>query len=160
MSNPRASGPEHVHATAIALGERSVLIRGPSGSGKSDLALRCIAAPALAHIPFRAELLADDQVILSCSSAGIETTSPPAIAGRIEVRGLGVLELPFRASAHLALVVDLVPPEEVQRYPLEPMTATFLGIEVPVVRLTPFEASAPVKLLLALHAAGWPLTPP
>lgn len=154
------SGPVYAHATAIALGDKSVLIRGPSGFGKSDLALRCIAAAPMAHISRQAELLSDDQVILSRTPAGIETTPPTTIAGRIEVRGLGILELPYRASALLALVADLVSPADVPRYPLEPVTEAFLGVEIPVIRLSPFEASAPVKLLLALHAARPPLTPP
>jgi serine kinase of HPr protein (carbohydrate metabolism regulator) len=160
MSNPRANTPESVHATAIALGDKSVLIRGPSGSGKSDLALRCIAAAPLAHAADRAELVSDDQVILSRTAKGIETTAPPTIAGKIEVRGLGIVELPYRASACLALVVDIVPAEDVPRYPLDQLTAVFWDIEVPVVRLAAFEASAPVKLLLALNAAAVPLTPP
>jgi HPr kinase/phosphorylase len=160
MSSPPANGPELVHATAIALGDKSVLIRGPSGSGKSDLALRCIAAAPLAHIPHRAELVSDDQVLLARTQQGIETAPPPAIAGRIEVRGIGIVPLPYRASAHLVLVADLVSAGEVPRYPLEPATARFLGLEVPLVRLAPFETSAAVKLLLALHAATHPLTPP
>jgi len=156
---PSATASERVHATALALGGKSVLIRGPSGSGKSDLALRCIAMPPLVHIGRRAELLSDDQVLLARTVEGIETRPPPAIAGRIEVRGLGILELPYRPVARLALVVDLVPLADVPRYPLEKSSTTYLGIELPVVRLMPFEASAPIKLILALDAASDLLTP-
>lgn len=141
-----------VHATALALGDRAVLIRGPSGSGKSDLALRCIAAPPVGFSAHRAELVSDDQVMLTLTAAGIEASAPASIAGRIEVRGLGIMALPHRASARLALVVDLVAPADVPRYPLDPTTALFFGLEVPAVRLAAFEASAPVKLLLALGA--------
>lgn len=161
MSNPSANnGPELVHATAIALGDKSVLIRGLSGSGKSDLALRCIAAAPLAHVPLRAELVSDDQVVLSRTPLGIQTAPPAAIAGRIEVRGIGIVALPYCPAAQLALVVDLVAADKVPRYPLDPVTVRFLGLAVPVVELAPFEASAAVKLLLALHAAALPLTPP
>lgn len=141
------------HGTAVALGAKAALIRGASGAGKSDLALRCIALPPLAHIPLRAELVSDDQVRLAAKEGGIEIAPPATIAGKIEVRGLGILTLPFRASARLALVVDLVPPDEVPRYPLEPASATYLGINIPLVRLAPFEPSAAVKLVLALDAA-------
>jgi HPr kinase/phosphorylase len=108
----------------------------------------------MAPIPFRAELVADDRVILTRTPRGIETAPPPALAGKIEVRGVGILEVPYRSSALLTLAVDLVAADDVPRYPLDRATATFLGIEVPLVQLAPFEASAPVKLLLALHTAG------
>lgn len=159
MSQP-AIGAERVHATALALGEKAVLIRGPSGSGKSDLALRCIATAPLPWSKQRIELVADDQVVLTLRRGAIEATCPPQIAGRIEVRGLGILTLPHRPEARLALVVDLAPPAEVPRYPLEDSAATLLGTNVPLLRLAPFEASAPVKLILALEAARVVLTPP
>lgn len=158
--SPSATGAERVHATALALGDKAVLIRGPSGSGKSDLALRCIAAPPLPWSREPVELVADDQVILALRDGAIEVTPPPAIAGKIEVRGLGILTLPHRPAARLALVIDLVAPADVPRYPLDPAVATLLGAEVPLMRLAPFEASAPLKLALALGAARIVLTPP
>jgi len=146
-----ATGAELVHGTAIALGEKAVLIRGPSGSGKSDLALRCIAAPPFGEGALRAALVADDQVRLTREGEAVEAEPPPAIAGKIEVRGLGILSLPFRRGARLALVVDLVPAADVPRFPLDPMSARYLGVAFPLLRLAPFEASAPLKLLLALE---------
>jgi HPr kinase/phosphorylase len=107
----------------------------------------------MAHIPFRAELVSDDRVILTHTPQGIETAPPPALAGKIEVRGVGILELPYRRSAMLTLAIDLVAADDIPRYPLDRATATFLGVEIPLVHLAPFEASAPVKLLLALHRA-------
>lgn len=157
--SPSATGAERVHATALALGDKAVLIRGPSGSGKSDLALRCIATPPLPWSHERVELVADDQVMLTLRDGSIEVGVPPAIAGRIEVRGLGILALPYRPAARLALVVDLAAPADVPRYPLDPCAAAVLGTEVPLVRLAPFEASAPIKLVLALEAARIVLTP-
>ncbi|AHB47149.1 aldolase [Hyphomicrobium nitrativorans NL23] len=159
MTRP-ATEFERVHATALALGGKAALIRGPSGAGKSDLALRCIAAPALAHVPHRAELVADDQVELRRTFDGIEVSAPPAIAGKLEVRGLGVLEVPYRASARLALVIDLVALDDVPRFPLEEIATVFLGQAVPTLRLAPFEASAPAKVVLALAAARDVLAPP
>ena len=111
-------------------------------------------------MPHRAELVADDQVELTRTYDGIDVSAPPAIAGKLEVRGLGVLEMPYRASARLALVIDLVPPDEVPRYPLEEVTTIFLGRAVPTLRLAPFEASSPAKLALALAAARDVLAPP
>lgn len=148
--NQSANGAELVHGTALALGEKAVLIRGPSGSGKSDLALRCIAAPPFGEGALRAALVSDDQVRLTRQGEAVEASPPPAIAGKIEVRGLGILSLPFCPGARLALVVDLVPAADVPRFPLEPMSARYLGVAFPLLRLAPFEASAPVKLLLAL----------
>ncbi|WP_072396518.1 HPr kinase/phosphatase C-terminal domain-containing protein [Hyphomicrobium sp. CS1GBMeth3] len=158
--SPSPSATELVHATALALGDKAVLIRGPSGSGKSDLTLRCIALPPLAHSPLRAELVADDQVQCVRREDGLVVSPPATLAGKIEVRGLGILTLTYRPSARLALVVDLVASEAVERYPLESLTAEYLGIVLPVVRLAPFEASAPVKLILALEAAPGTLTAP
>jgi serine kinase of HPr protein (carbohydrate metabolism regulator) len=95
-------------------------------------------------------LVSDDQVSLTRAGEGVEADPPPAIAGKIEVRGLGILALPFRPGARLALVVDLVPAAEVPRFPLDPISARYLGVAFPLLRLAAFEASAPVKLLLAL----------
>lgn len=151
---------ELVHGTAIALGEKAALIRGPSGSGKSDLALRCIAMPPLAHIPHRAELVADDQVRLTLNGGLVETSAPPTIAGKMEVRGLGILAFPYRAAARLTLVVDLVPAADVPRYPFDATSAYYLGVEVPLLRLAAFESSSTVKLILALEGHRGALTAP
>ena len=154
-----ASAAELVHGTALALDGKAVLIRGISGSGKSDLALRCIGLPSPMDMP-RVELLSDDQVWLTRDGRGIEGTPPPAIAGKIEVRGLGIVEVAYCASARLALVIDLVPPDRVPRFPLEELFTELLGTTVPLLRLTPFEASAPLKVVLALARYPEVLTPP
>ncbi len=149
-----ANETELVHGTALALGESAVLIRGPSGSGKSDLALRCIATPPLAGSALRAELVSDDQVRLRLQGTAIEASPPATIAGKMEVRGLGIVTLPFRPLARLALVVDLVAPADVPRFPLDRISACYFGIEVPLLRLSAFETSAAVKLILALQGAS------
>ncbi|MFA5950293.1 MAG: HPr kinase/phosphatase C-terminal domain-containing protein [Hyphomicrobium sp.] len=143
---------ELVHATAIALGGRAALIRGASGAGKSDLALRCLSAGTSALVPLEASLVADDQVCLARTPAGRITASAPAtIEGQLEVRGLGIVAVPAAGPADLVLVVDLVSQSEVERYPITASTATLLGVELPLLRLSPFEASAHAKLLLALY---------
>lgn len=138
-----------LHATCVALphrrGWRAVLLRGPSGAGKSDLALRLIDAGA--------RLVADDQTEIARRGRTLLATAPPSIAGLIEVRGLGIVPLPRdrrRASARIALLVDLVPPDRIERLP-EPARETLLGVDLPVLALFPFEASAPAKLRLALQ---------
>jgi HPr kinase/phosphorylase len=130
-----------VHATTVAIDGRAVLLRGPSGSGKSDLALRLIDAGA--------RLVADDQSELSREGDAILVRAPTAITGLIEARGVGILQLDPLTVARLALVVDLVAPERIERLP-EAASAAILGIAVPLIALAPFEASALAKLRLAL----------
>ncbi|HUH83985.1 MAG TPA: HPr kinase/phosphatase C-terminal domain-containing protein [Stellaceae bacterium] len=132
-----------IHGTSVALGGDGILLQGPSGSGKSDLALRLIDGGA--------RLIADDQTELSLVEGELRLRAPTAIAGRIEVRGLGILPVPTVASAPLRLVVALVPPGEIERLP-EPQFCTLLGRNVPLLALAPFEASAPAKLRLAVAA--------
>lgn len=134
-----------VHGTAIALESEGILLRGPSGAGKSDLALRLIDQGAC--------LVADDQTELRREGTEIIMSAPATIAGRLEVRGLGIVAVPSVASAPLRLVVDLAPAAAIDRLPL-PRTCSFLGCAVPAVALAPFEASAAAKLRLALRAAG------
>jgi HPr kinase/phosphorylase len=134
-----------VHGTSVALGSGGLLLRGPSGSGKSDLALRLIDAGA--------RLVADDQTELRRLGDALTMTAPASLAGRIEVRGIGILRVPSVARAPLRLVVDLVAPERVERMP-EPEFCELLGRAVPLLRLAPFEASTPAKLRLALAACA------
>jgi HPr kinase/phosphorylase len=144
---------ELVHGTCVALGPHAALLRGGSGSGKSDLALRFLALEA--EHDLQPQLVADDQVWVERKGDGRLVASAPAtIAGKIEVRGLGILHLPHRPNAQLILVADLVPAEEVPRMPPERgERITLAGVAVPVVKLAPFEPSAPLKLKLALLSA-------
>lgn len=143
---------ELVHATAVAVGGQAVLIRGPSGSGKSDLALRCLAAAPSALIPAPAGLVADDQVRIERIGQRLRASAPPAIRDKLEVRGIGIVTVPAVPAADIILVADLVSPAEIERMPEAMPAASLLGIEVPVLRLAPFEQSAPIKLLVALYS--------
>jgi serine kinase of HPr protein (carbohydrate metabolism regulator) len=145
--------PELVHATAIAVGTAAALIRGPSGSGKSDLALRCLALAPSPLLPGAAHLVADDQVLLSRKAGTIVARAPEAIRGKLEVRGVGILTVPFARSASVRLVVDLLP-GGYDRMPDPDSTVPLLGVDVPHIRLAPFEGSAAAKLLLALTKAS------
>ena len=133
-----------IHATAVAIGNRCVLLRGPSGAGKSDLALRLIDGGAT--------LVADDQTELIHEQGDLVARCPSAIAGKLEVRGVGILTLPYVSSATVSMVVDLVAPEEIERLP-ETECVELLGQQVRQVSLAPFEASAPAKVRLALERA-------
>lgn len=136
---------EQIHATTIDIDGSGVLLSGPSGSGKSDLALRLIDGGA--------RLVADDRTDLALADGRLVASAPREIAGRMEVRGLGVLEKDAVPQTVLALVVELVDPENVERVPKE-ATTTLLGVDVSVVRLHAFEASAAAKVRAALMVAG------
>lgn len=136
---------ETIHASCVAIGGRGVLIAGASGRGKSDLSLRLIDRGAW--------LVSDDYTIVRAHEGRLYGSAPPPIAGRIEVRGVGIVELAPTAEAPLCLVVDL--DSEPQRLP-EPLTRSFLGQELPVVALAALEASAAIKLELALDRYGLP----
>jgi HPr kinase/phosphorylase len=137
-----------VYGTCVALGPVAALLRGPSGSGKSDLALRFVMETPT-HLD--AALVADDQLLLERSDDRLIARPPAAIAGKLEVRGIGIIGLPFRAQAELRLVIRLVAAADVPRMPApDAEQMEFLGLPLPVMALAPFEASAPLKLRIAL----------
>jgi serine kinase of HPr protein (carbohydrate metabolism regulator) len=132
-----------VHATAVAIDGKAILLRGPPGAGKSDLALRLIDGGA--------DLIADDQAELRRAGKDVRVRAPAAIAGLIEIRGVGILRLPALEEAPLAMCVDLLPPAEIERLP-QPRLEEVLGVEVPLIAVPAFEASAAAKLRIALSA--------
>ena len=133
-----------VHATCVALGARAVLLTGPPGSGKSDLALRLIDRGW--------RLVADDQVELTVGGDGELLASAPAtIAGRIEMRGVGIVERPAAVAVPVTMVFDLAARPE--RLP-EAQTIALSGVTLPCLALAPFDASAPLKLEAALTVHG------
>jgi HPr kinase/phosphorylase len=144
---------ETVHGTCVALGKSAALIRGPSGAGKSDLALRFLflarRGPAAIEAPM---LVADDRVVLARADNHLLALPPETIAGKLEVRGLGIVEVKWTREARLVLVVDLVAPGQVERMP-PPDRIDLLGVPVVRLRLTPFEASAPIKLAAGIAMA-------
>ena len=133
---------ERLHATAVVIDGEAVLLTGPSGSGKSDLALRLIDRGA--------RLLADDQVLVTAESGRLVARCPAAIAGRMEVRGIGIIALPCVAEAPVRAVFDLSAPP--QRLP-ETAMRTLAGIPVPLFALLPFEVAAVLKVELAFKQA-------
>lgn len=143
-----------VHGTCVALGRTGALLRGPSGSGKSDLALRFLylarRGPAAIEAPV---LVADDQVLVSRSERALIARAPDTLRGLLEVRGIGIVEVKPATESSLMLVVDLVAPSDVERMPQRIDTEQMLGIDIPVLRLAPFENSAPIKLAAAIARA-------
>jgi serine kinase of HPr protein (carbohydrate metabolism regulator) len=131
-----------LHATCVAVDGLGVLLRGPPGSGKSDLALRLIETGA--------ELVADDQTELAGEGADLLAGSPATIAGLLEVRGLGLLRFPCRSRVRVVLAVDLVEAAAVPRLP-DPASLVLCGITVPLLALWPHAASAPIKVRLAVR---------
>lgn len=132
-----------IHGTCVAIGDTGVLLRGISGSGKSDLALRLIDEGAA--------LVADDHVEVTLEGPGLLARAPATIAGMIEVRGLGLFRLPY-CDAPLALLFDMTPGQAVERLP-DPDAETILGVTIPRHRLNPWEGSAAAKVRLAVAAA-------
>jgi HPr kinase/phosphorylase len=145
---------ELVHGTCVALGRGAALLRGPPGAGKSDLALRFLylarRGPAALEAPL---LVADDQVRLTRQGPRLLATAPESIRGKMEVRGIGIVDVKSVAEAELKLVVDLVAAETLERMPDPGKTVLLLGLAVPLVLLRPFEAASPIKLALALARA-------
>ena len=133
---------ERVYGTCIAIDGRAVLLRGPSGSGKSDLALRVVEAGG--------KLVADDQTILVREQDRLVATCPDTISGQIEVRGVGIIPVATTRCAPLALVMDLVPSEQIDRFP-ELRHCRYLDIDIPLINITPFQVSAATKVKLALN---------
>ena len=129
-----------VHASCVACRGRAILIIGPSGSGKSDLALRLIDRGA--------RLVSDDQTLVKTAEGRLLASPPATIEGKVEVRGLGILAMQWETDVPVALAIELGC--AVERFPLHPHNLDLLGHAVPLIRLNGLEASAPVKVELAL----------
>ena len=133
-----------VHASCVELHGVGVLLLGPSGSGKSDLALRLIDAGAL--------LVADDQVAIERRADRLFGSAAAALAGLLEVRGVGIVRLPCRAASELGLAVELDTAGARDRLPDPATSYPLLGLALPCLRLDPRAASAGAKIRLALSA--------
>ncbi|MBL4739473.1 MAG: HPr kinase/phosphatase C-terminal domain-containing protein [Sneathiella sp.] len=131
-----------VHASVVAINGQAVMLRGPSGSGKSDLSLRLIDEGA--------ELVSDDYVELYPQKSHIIVKAPPPIQGLMEVRGLGLMKLPFRPNAPLSIVFDLVLQKNIDRLPARDTLFFADGIGVPLLRIEGLAPSSPAKIRIAL----------
>ncbi|MGE0765439.1 MAG: HPr kinase/phosphorylase [Hyphomicrobiaceae bacterium] len=139
-----------VHATALAVSGRGVLIFGASGAGKSDLALRLITTPLVYDgKPVETRLIADDQVLIERIGDRLFASPPATIAGKLEVRGLGILPFPFVPRAEVDLAVVLGAAAEIDRLPEPRQVYPLLGLDLALVRVEGSAPSAPSKLVLA-----------
>jgi HPr kinase/phosphorylase len=135
----------------VALGSSGALIRGAPGTGKSDLALRFLF---LSPASFNAQpvLIADDQVMIERDGSRLVASCPVNLAGKIEVRGIGIVAVAQAANvAKLGLLVDVDNPDEAPRLP-DAEYESVLGVPVRRLRLDPFEPSAALKLALAIQS--------
>lgn len=131
---------ETLHATTVAIDGRAVVIEGASGTGKSDLALRLIDRGA--------RLVSDDRSLLVRVGVALVARAPERMAGRIEVRGVGLAEVPHVAEAPVELLVRLDP--DPPRLP-ERRRRTIAGVEVRALAIDPRAASAPIAVEIALR---------
>jgi HPr kinase/phosphorylase len=136
-----------LHATCVELNATGIVLLGPSGSGKSDLALRLIDRGA--------RLVADDQLTVERQGDRLLGRPAEALAGLLEVRGYGIVKLPWRAPCPLGLAVGLDSVGPLPRLP-EPESYDLLGVRLPYLRLDPRAASACAKIRLALTAERLP----
>lgn len=134
--------PLLLHATTVAIDGAAVLLRGPSGSGKSDLALRLIDRGAT--------LVSDDYTLLTVQDGHLLASAPATISGKIEVRGLGIVSVEPGGETPVALVVRL--DQAMERMPPE-LRSCYNGVSIVEVAIDPFELSAPIKVELALRHA-------
>jgi len=145
-----------VHASAVLVGARAVLIRGPSGSGKSRLALDLIEAGRFGGALRFVRLVADDRVHLQAAGGRLLARPAETLAGLIEVRGAGLLRLPHEASAVVGLVLDLAAADAKRLPDLAQRKTEIEGISLP--RLAVAAEAAPLPALLAVltsSAEGW-----
>ena len=136
-----ALSSETIHANAVAIDGQGILIIGQSGSGKSDLSLRLIDRGA--------QLVGDDHCHIVRRDGIIYANAPERLRGKIEIRGIGICDIPFIPEAPLALLIRLN--INYDRYPMDNGTETIVGVTLPVIRINAYEASAPIKVEWALR---------
>ena len=139
----RISG-ETLHASTVALDGRAVVISGPSGSGKSDLALRLLDRGFM--------LVSDDRTLVRKDGDKLVASAPPNIAGKLEIRGIGIVDMDTVGDVPVALLVELT--SDIQRLPDDNRDRPVLGVRVPVISIDAMSASAPSKVALALDRMG------
>ena len=135
---------ETLHASAVATEGRAVIISGPSGAGKSDLALRLLDRGFT--------LVSDDRTLVRKDGEKLIASAPTNIAGKLEIRGIGIVDMDVLSDVPVALFVELT--SEIQRLPDENRERPVLGVRLPLISIDAMSASAPSKVALALDRMG------
>jgi serine kinase of HPr protein (carbohydrate metabolism regulator) len=135
---------ETLHASTVAADGRAVLISGPSGAGKSDLALRLLDRGFA--------LVSDDRTLVRRDGDRLVASAPPNIAGKLEIRGIGIVDMETVDNIPVALIVELT--SDIQRLPDENRERPVLGVRLPLISIDAMSASAPSKVALALDRMG------
>ncbi len=143
MSTARLSS-ESLHASTVAIGGRAVLISGPSGSGKSDLALRLLDRGFM--------LVSDDQTLVRREGDRLIAAPPPNIAGKLEIRGIGIVDMDNVTDVPVGLLVELT--SDIQRIPDDGRERLIVGVPLPLISIDAMAASAPSKVAVALDRIG------
>ena len=143
MSTSRLSS-ETLHASTVAKDGRAVLISGPSGSGKSDLALRLLDRGF--------SLVSDDQTLVRREGDRLIAAPPPNIAGKIEIRGVGIVDMDNVTDVPVGLLVELT--SDIQRIPDDGRERLIVGVPLPLISIDAMAASAPSKVAVALDRIG------
>lgn len=140
----RLLSSETIHASTVALEGRAVLISGSSGSGKSDLTLRLLDRGFT--------LVSDDQTIVRREGDRLVASAPPNIKGKLEIRGIGIVDMDTVETAPIALYVELT--SEIVRLPDDRRERPVLGVNLPLISIDAQTASAASKVSLALDRLG------
>jgi HPr kinase/phosphorylase len=146
-----------IHGSCMAVDGHGVLLLGAPGSGKSDLVLRFLdhQGSGTSGRLRSAYLVADDQVVVQRDGGILTASAPPQIAGKLEVRGLGIVSAPAIPQAPLVLAVRLTPAAEIERLPdLTQSRFDILGLVIPLILIDPDKASAPARIRAALDLLG------
>jgi len=139
-----AAGTATIHASAVLVGPKAALIRGPAGSGKSQLVWDLLQKAESGALPF-ARLVGDDRVHVEPHGGRLLVRPAPALAGMIEIHGLGIRRLPYEPVAAVGLVVDLAA-EDATRHPQGAATTVIAGLSLPRFVVAPGMTALPMVL--------------